>query len=63
MSASDGSQDISTMSDVALQHLYWSMNLDSDEAMELNDRIAEELSSRRIGIDQALRDMGVNDHG
>ncbi len=51
------------MSDVALQHLYWSMNLDSDEAMELNDRIAEELSSRRIGIDQALRDMGVNDHG
>lgn len=43
------------MSDVALQHQYWSMNLDSDEA--LNDRIAEELSSRRIGIDQALRDM------
>ena len=51
---------IVAMSDDNLQQLYWSMDIDTDDAMEINDLIAEELSSRRIGIAQALRAMGLD---
>lgn len=50
--------DISSLSDAELQRLYWTMKLDTDEAIAINDRIAEELSRRKIGIAQALRDSG-----
>ena len=48
------------MSDAELQQLYWSMDLDTAAAMEINDLIAEELSTRRIGIAQSLRAMGLD---
>ena len=49
------------MSDMALQELYWSMPLDTDEAVAFNDLITEELSSRKIGIEQVLNAGGASD--
>lgn len=49
-----GRPDISTLSNAELQELYWSMPLDTDEAVSFNERIAQELSARKIGIEQVL---------
>lgn len=53
--------DFATKSDAELQKLYWSMPCNTDEDWALNDSIAEELSRRKIGIAQALKEMGLAD--
>jgi hypothetical protein len=49
-------EDFSSMSDVELQKLYWSMALNTDDDFIRNDRIAAELSQRKIGLAQAMGD-------
>lgn len=50
--------DFSGLSDAELQRLYWTMPITDGESAVLNDRVADELSRRKIGIAQALRDVG-----
>ncbi len=51
-------EDFSSMSDAELQRLYWSMTLDTHDDFVRNDRIADELSRRQIGVEQAIKDAG-----
>ena len=53
--------DFSDLSDAELQRLYWTMPITDGESAALNDRIADELSKREIGIAQALSDVGGTD--
>ena len=53
--------DFTTLSDAELQELYWSMPCQTEDDWALNDSIAEELSRRKIGIAQALKDVGLAD--
>jgi hypothetical protein len=49
-------EDFSSMSDVELQKLYWSMALNTDDDFIRNDRIAAELSQCKIGLAQAMEE-------
>lgn len=46
--------NIRLMPDADLERLYWTMLLDGPEAFALNEAVAQEMSSRGIGIEQEL---------